>query len=448
MGRAFRVAKHFLKLALGYVIAVILKWLCNKYRGIWIVSERGVDARDNGYFFYKYLKEQHPEINAWYVIDSKSPDAIKIDALGNRIEHNSFRHYIFYALCEVRISAHAWGGDLPNADYFYKFKHLLGRKGLEKPQKKSFAFVNHGITKDYMPFLCAGSFRPKVFSCGAEPEYKYISSSFGHPQGVVQYTGLARFDNLHHVQTKNQILIMPTFRRWLQDVPSECVRESEYVKAWNTVLNDPRLISELKAYGLKLIFYPHHVMQPHIDFFTAGDTCIEIASKKNYDVQELLIESKLLVTDFSSVFFDVAYMNKPVIYYQFDRNRYEQEHYDTKSGYFSYDSMGFGKVCFEEADLVSEIIKAFRDGFQVDPIYADRTKLFFPLHDTNNCDRIFDKILSCVHEGGVNRKKVIFLQHGIIKDCMPYLFAENTCMDLFICGAEPEYRYIVENFHY
>ena len=26
----------------------------------WVISERGRDARDNGYHFYKYLKKNHP----------------------------------------------------------------------------------------------------------------------------------------------------------------------------------------------------------------------------------------------------------------------------------------------------------------------------------------------------------------------------------------------------
>lgn len=43
-----------------------------------------------------------------------------------------------------------------------------------------------------------------------------------------------------------------------------------------------------------------------------------------YDVQQLLKESLLLITDYSSVFFDMMYMNKPVIFYQFDENQYRK----------------------------------------------------------------------------------------------------------------------------
>ena len=47
-----------------YPIAIFL--FGKKY---WIVCERHNDARDNGYFFFKYLNENHPKINSIYLID-------------------------------------------------------------------------------------------------------------------------------------------------------------------------------------------------------------------------------------------------------------------------------------------------------------------------------------------------------------------------------------------
>ena len=60
-----------------------------KYRELWLVCERGNDARDNGYWFYRYLKEEHPEINARYVIETESADRAKIEALGGCLLYTS-----------------------------------------------------------------------------------------------------------------------------------------------------------------------------------------------------------------------------------------------------------------------------------------------------------------------------------------------------------------------
>lgn len=389
--RLARVAKHFLELTIANIMAFFLKLVYPSYRGIWIVSERGDDARDNGYFFYRYLKHEHPEINAWYVISKRSADCPKIDKLGNRIEYNSFQHYLLYALCEIRISSSLWGGDLPNADYFHK----MGKFFIER---KIVVFLQHGITKDYMPLLFRENVRLDLFVCGAKPEYEYVRDNFGHADRVVQYTGFARFDNLHNIKTKRQILLMPTFRRWLQGKEDVEVMESDYIKNWNTVLSDKKLANALEDNNLELIFYPHYVMQRYVELFHSSSEKIKIAKFEDYDVQQLLIESKLLVTDFSSVFFDFGYMGKPVIYFQFDRNRYILEHYDYTKGYFDYDSMGFGPVVSDAGQLVSEVIRSIDQRFSVMDEYQNRVAAFFTLKDRHNADRIFARIKKTIGE--------------------------------------------------
>lgn len=385
MKKVIRILAHFVKLFIAYVIAFFMKLFCKKYRNVWIVSERGDDARDNGWFFFRYLKENHPEINAHYIIAKSSADYKKVAEISDPIEYESLKHYIYYALCKVRISSHAWGGDLPKADYFKKTERFMSKR-------KKVVFLQHGVIKDFMPGLTANNTRLDIFICGAKPEYDYINESFGHPKGVVQYTGLARYDNLHDIKTKNQILLMPTFRKWLQKMTEDEVAKSEYVKEWNSAINDKNLIRLLKENHLELIFYPHYEIQKHIDLFISDDPCVKIAKFKDYDVQTLLIESKLLVTDFSSVFFDFAYMEKPVIYYHFDREQYIKGHYDFTKGYFSYDNNGFGKVVFDKNELINEIKDQINRGFEVTDEYKERTNVFFPIKDKKNCERIFDEI--------------------------------------------------------
>lgn len=46
-------------------------------------------------------------------------------------------------------------------------------------------------------------------------EYEYIKQHYGYPEGIVQYTGLCRYDNLNEFQTKKQLLIMPTWRIYI-----------------------------------------------------------------------------------------------------------------------------------------------------------------------------------------------------------------------------------------
>lgn len=385
-GRAVRIAAFLIKLVSAYACAAVLRLFWGRgYRDLWLIAERGDDARDNGFFFYEYLRCKHPDINVCYVITPESADRPKVEALGRWVAHNSFAHFIMYALCRVRLSSSAWGGDLPYNDYFKKLPFCMSRR-------KPFIFLKHGIIKDYLPQHCAGGVDPDLYVCGAKPEFDYVTGNFGHPDGVVRYTGLARYDNLHGITTKKQILVMPTFRKWLQGKSSDEVAASRYVTEWNGVLQNKRLQQCLEASGLTLIFYPHYVMQKHIGLFDAHSPNIVIAPFDDYDVQTLLIESKLLVTDFSSVFFDFGYMGKPVIHYQFDREQYINEHYDYTKGYFDYDRDGFGEVATHGDRLVDLIIGYAAGDFALSEQYKQRIDRFFPLCDNHNCDRIFAEI--------------------------------------------------------
>ena len=380
-----RVAAFFAKLILAYICAVVIKIARPDLRNVWLIAERGDDARDNGYFFYRYLRTKHPEVNVWYVINSSSADFQKLKEYPQKVEHNSFRHFVLYALCKVRISSNAWGGDLPYTGYFYKLRKWMNKR-------KRSVFLQHGITKDCIKHLFAENTKIDLFVCGALPEFEYVKGAFHYPDGVVAYTGFARFDNLRHIQAKQQILFMPTFRKWLQGKSEEEICASEFVSHWNDMLNNPKLADLLEKEDVELVFYPHYVLQPHIHLFHTNSQNIKIAKFAEYDVQQLLKESALLVTDFSSVFFDFAYMGKPVIYYQFDRERYIREHYDFTKGYFSYDDMGFGPVCFDAENLIKQIEASIQSGFVQEQAYADRTEQFFPMRDTQNCDRIYDAI--------------------------------------------------------
>lgn len=363
---------------------LILPYARLKYRGnsIYLVAERGTDARDNGYHFFKYLRERHPEREAYYVITSGSADYCKVAALGKTVEYRSFQHYCLFAAAKYKISTHIMG-------YSPDMLHYINVNRRHRIPGKQI-FLQHGVIKDDLIGLYQQQTRADIFICGAYPEYEYVKSTFNYRNNEVKYTGLARYDNLYNNQVKNQILVMPTWRQYLKELDAEGRNHSDYFKLWNKLLNDERIVHALRQNGMKLIFYPHYEMQPYISCFSSAASEVEIADFAHYDVQMLLKESKLLITDFSSVFFDFAYMRKPCIYFQFDRDKFYSTHY--KKGYFNYNDMGFGEVETEYEGLIATLLKYIENGCIMDALYEERAKQFFLLHDGNNCERIMEEI--------------------------------------------------------
>ena len=363
--------------------------LLYKNKEIWLVSERGTDARDNGYHFFRYLREQHPEIDCRYVITKDSPDRDRVVSLGTVVDYGSLQHYLIFFGAKYLISSHHMGFSPKRLFYSYIQARVKWRILRNKT-----VFLQHGVTKDDIPGLYQEKTKLDLFICGAKPEYDYIAGNWHYQHNEVRYTGLARFDSLHHYQTKRQILIMPTWRNWLEhgtDASEGEVLGSIFFQRWSSLLNGSRLAELAGKYKVRFLFYPHYEMQKYIDKFTTASSDIILADFAHYDVQQLLKESMLLVTDYSSVFFDFAYMQKPVLYYQFDEEEYRAHHY--AQGYFDYRRDGFGEVVTEQARLLDLLEQYLVEGCRLKPKYQQRIEGFFPLHDNKNCERIYREIL-------------------------------------------------------
>ena len=98
----------------------------------------------------------------------------------------------------------------------------------------------------------------------------------------------------------------------------------------------------------------------------------------------------MIITDYSSIYFDFAYMRKSVIYYQFDQDLFFSNHY--LKGYFEVGRDGFGPLCTTEACVIANCKEIIDQDFKPDSLYLQRMKNFFSLYDTKNCERIFTAI--------------------------------------------------------
>lgn len=386
-----RVKKHIVdltKISIGYLVANIMKLRKNN-RDVWLISERRDEAEDNGYHLYKYIRENHPEQKAYYIIDKNSKAYERIEKYETVIQHNSLKHYIYYFLSDKHISAFQFFG-VPETPFLWRLEEA-------RKVKKKKVFLQHGITKEMLPFLTYKRTNYKIFICGAKPEYEYIRDNYGYPNENVKYLGFCRFDNLHNYSENNQILIMPTWRQWLgmtnedTDVEKdeECFKNSDYFKTYKSLINNEKLESVLKENNTELIFYPHPEMQRFIKFFNCYSENIKIAKREENNLQELLKKSKILITDYSSIAFDFAYMKKPLIYYQFDKDSYYKNHF--KKGYFDCERDGFGPVIILENELIDYIENLLENNIDTHE-YISKSEKFFEIYDINNCKRTYDAI--------------------------------------------------------
>lgn len=375
------------KMIVGYIASLPYRLV---HKNIWLICERENEARDNGYWFFKYMCENHPEIESVYAINTKGIDFNKVSEIGKTIQFGSLKHWIYYFSAKYNISSQKEGK--PNAALCYVLEVYLGAR-------KNRIYLKHGIIKDSQRWIYYDVSKISMMCCAAEREQRFIQERFGYPKEDVKLVGLCRFDNLLREHTvKRQILIMPTMREWLRTISSDTLKyeqtlefcESEYFVTWSSLIHDKSLHDLLNLYNIDLLFYPHPAMQKYVNQFNVDCDHIVIASDKNYDMQQLLMESAVLITDYSSIYFDFAYMRKPLIYYQFDYEKYRRGQY--QEGYFSYDDDGFGPVVKTKDNLIKELEKILENNLILEGKYKERIDGFFAFNDTLNCERTYHAI--------------------------------------------------------
>jgi CDP-glycerol glycerophosphotransferase (TagB/SpsB family) len=378
---------HIFKFIFAFPIALILKIFI---KDLWLVCDYEDEARDNGYYFYKYLREKQKEQNVYYAINKKSPDYEKVKKLGKVVKYGSFKHWILYLLASKNISSQK--GGKPNAAICY----VLEVYGIIKNKR---IFLQHGIIKDNLPYLHYKNAKLSMFTVTTKKEYDYVCKEFGYPEGVIQQLGLCRYDTLIDESDGEYILIMPTWRQWIAHETTnskkaenfKSFKETNYYKKWMELLSSKELEKVCKNNNKKIIFYPHRNMQKFInDFELLNKDYIIIGSWPEYDVQDLLKKSSLLITDYSSVAMDFAYLDKPIIYYQFDYEQFRSWHLE--EGYFSYKDDGFGYVKEDLPEIIRLIEFYINNNFELENRHKNRINDFFDLKDNKNCERTYLKI--------------------------------------------------------
>lgn len=358
----------------------------------WLVSESENEARDNGYWLFKYICENTNK-RVFYAINKKSADRKKVEKIGPVISYGTIKHWAYYIACTLTISTQKAGN--PNAAICY----VLEVYGISRKKRM---FLQHGITYNNAEWLYYNNTKFRMFVCGAKPEYEYVSKVFGYPKDNVKYIGFCRFDNLLNTPRtveRKRILVMPTWREWLVNKTQMTmdtgydgnIENTLYFQSWLKLLNNSQLNDMLKEKNIELIFYPHRQMQPFLEKFHVASDNVILASWKKYDIQELFINTDLMITDYSSVAFDYAYLRKPVIFYQFDYDDFRKGQY--KEGYFDYKKQSLGKVCYDEDGVIECVGQAIESGFGLTEKQHQYIAEFFELYDNRNCERTYKEAL-------------------------------------------------------
>lgn len=134
-----------------------------------------------------------------------------------------------------------------------------------------------------------------------------------------------------------------------------------------------------------ILFRAHYLVANSFDFNKYKDFIIDAS---NYsDINDLYIAADILITDYSSVFFDYANLKKPIIFYMYDLDQYANE---LRGFYISLDELP-GPIIKDEIELAREIHNC--DSWQVDEKYKQFCAKYNPKEDGKSAERVIKSII-------------------------------------------------------
>lgn len=362
---------------------------------IWLISDRTNRGDDNGEAFFKYMQTvKNNKIKCYFVIDKDCDEGKRISKIGKTISTNSKKHKLYHLLSTYVISSQ---GNNPvvnpmlSGNIYYR-DILCNNK---------FVFLQHGVTKDDISsWLNLYNRNIYGFIVTTNQEYQSIFDyDYFYTEKEVWLTGMPRNDLLYHDE-KKYITLMPTWRKSLMTHPDPVTgiwlirddfKESKYYTFYNSLMNDERLLKAAKEYGYKICFKPHPNIEPYIDMFDKNENVIFLDTAKTY--RDIFAEADLLLTDYSSVAFDFAYLRKPIVYAQFDKEEFFSGAHSYTEGYFDYERDGFGEVEYNLEDTVNCLIDYMKNSCKPKEKYLQRINNTFAFSDKNCCERVYKKLI-------------------------------------------------------
>jgi CDP-glycerol glycerophosphotransferase (TagB/SpsB family) len=123
-----------------------------------------------------------------------------------------------------------------------------------------------------------------------------------------------KFDNIKNKQIKRKnrsIFIFFTWRQWKKNINEEVKLKSQYFQKIVELMNDKLLSDSLKNNEITVHFCLHHKFNIYKNKINFGNNNIKFI--KQTEIFKTIINSDLLVTDFSSIIFEFMYQKKPFI---------------------------------------------------------------------------------------------------------------------------------------
>jgi len=346
---------------------------------------------DNSAALYEYIRKNHSELTSIWMTNNKSVIE-EIQQLGGLVVKRRTLQGIWLSLrANVIVSSHGIK-DAIMYEPFYNYPKLV-YLGHGIPLKKGWVGVENipvRYKKASVKKIKSSSFMISSSEFSAKLQNDFLPIG----KDKIKITGLPRNDILFKLdkkeikkiyalnEYKHVIFYAPTFRNW------------ELTRFFPFADYDIKQINKFcELNEACFILRPHHndLKSMNTDFWKEmkGSSNFKIIThEKCSNVNELLVASDCLITDYSSIFFDYLLLERPIIFLPYDLERYTKEH-----GFLvDYDSVTSGYKPKNQKELLRNMNQIILGNDKYKSIRNELKDRIHSYTDTNACFRVTKEI--------------------------------------------------------
>lgn len=365
--RIIRIVINIILNVCTYLIKRNNKWIAF---GSWC----GQSYIDNPRYIYEYLMEN---TNIYKLIWIGNKEIRQDIPQNNRtlfIRKNSLKSIYYLLKCKYMfvsqsaqadlcsfnvyrnaIITHCWHGvpvkkiglDMPgyklvrnqNSSLIKKIRKMLGYN-----IKYSY-FVSSSPKNDYIfqrAFKHIGASKNNILHSG----YPRNDMFFNVKQNEVNKIKLKYSKLLEFSMDKKIILYLPTYRRKQPKVESICNRDEAEINMLSNILKKHNAIIIEKNH------FQTYVKMSGCQDKTFSDLFIKLTKDHKVNIQEILLFTDILISDYSGAFLDFCLLDRPIIHYAYDYEHYK----NVDSGlYYDIEEFAAGKVATTFEEIVAEL---------------------------------------------------------------------------------------------
>jgi len=207
---------------------------------------------------------------------------------------------------------------------------------------------------------------------------------YGYPRNDILYAP----DKEERARKIKQALGIPLDKKVILYAPTW--RDDQYYKPGKYKFDlclDLDLMKEKLSDEYIVLLRLHYFIADHIDVSKYDGFAFNLS--KYDDIADLYLISDILITDYSSVFFDFANLKRPILFYTYDLEKYR----DTLKGfYLDIEKEAPGPLLMTSEEVVNAILHIDEIKEEFSEIYDEFYRRFCSWHDGKATEKVFKKV--------------------------------------------------------